>query len=87
MCYLENKPAPKELATAWQCKQWGVMPEDGGLASQPAGLIRRMSMAYNTYEIFKTRYDAPDVIKWIESNPEANEHYAYVKGLLKEDGN
>lgn len=71
---------------AWQSKEWGALPETGGLLDQPAGLLKKMSMASRTYDIFKARDKAPDVVGWIEDNPEAYEHYAKVKKLLKDNG-
>lgn len=86
MAYLEPEThaPPDELVLAWQCKKWGALPDE--ILRQDAGLMRRLSAVDNTYEIFRQRGTAPDVLAWIEDNEEANEHYAKVKKWLMHDG-
>ena len=59
----------------------------GGLRDQYAKDINDMMWAEYAYDVFKQRYEAHDVIKWIEDNEDANEFYANVKRMLSEDGN
>jgi len=45
----EGEPPPL-LDLGLRCKQWGTLPEPGGLLDQPAGLIAKMTHAVNVYE-------------------------------------
>jgi hypothetical protein len=37
------------LRLAWHCKEWGALPEAGGLRDQRAGEIGRMTQVYNVW--------------------------------------
>lgn len=49
----DEHPPPPELKLAWQTREYGVLPEAGGLRDQPAGLLDRMDAAYHTHRAVK----------------------------------
>lgn len=67
-------PPPPELRLLWQCKRWGVLPEPGGLADQPAGLLDRLAVLDNVHQAWTmwTRRGADGVgaVTWMQRNPE-----------------
>jgi hypothetical protein len=66
-----NAEPPRELELMWECREFpGVLYEAGGLASQPAGLVRRMRTAYNVYQAVGAWRAAKNKAEWCESNPE-----------------
>lgn len=80
--YLYEEPQPHELRLALQVDRWGALPTQGGLLDQEAGLLERMGWASAVYNAFRGRATARDVIRWIDSNPEAHELYAYVMQMI-----
>jgi len=56
---------------AWQCERWGALPEVGGVLDQPAGLLERMSLFLNVYNVHKSYYNATNSVEWTKRNPEA----------------
>ena len=74
---------PPELRLAWQAVMYHALPEQGGLLDQPAGLLRRMTQAYNVWFSHK-EYMQRDVNKhkeWIEDNPDLYATILRVKQL------
>jgi hypothetical protein len=54
-----------------ECRDFpGVLYEAGGLASQPAGLVRRMRTAYNVWNAVKAWRAAKNRAQWCEANPD-----------------
>ncbi len=74
---------PPELRLAWQAISYHALPEVGGLFDQPAGLLSRITQAYNVWIAFK-RYCQRDVNKhkeWVEANPDLYETILRVNKL------
>jgi len=44
-----GKPPPADLQLAWQCHQWGALPNGGGLYDQPYQTMQNMSAQLNVY--------------------------------------
>lgn len=66
-------PPPPELELALNAREWGSLPEAGGIRDQPAGLLRNMRLALNTYETAKSyrARKAGEEDKWVESHGQA----------------
>lgn len=84
----ENPQAepPPELRLAWQATGYHALPEAGGLLDQPAGLLNRMTAAYNAWQAFD-RYRRRDVSKhqqWVEANPELWNEILRIRKLRDE---
>lgn len=45
-----NGRPPSALETAFLAKQWGSLPDPGGLYDQDAKLIKQMTVLYNVYK-------------------------------------
>jgi len=74
---------PPELRLAWQAVGYRALPEAGGLLDQPAGLLSRMTQAYNAWFAFD-RYRRRDMSKhkqWIEANPDLWNEIQRIKKL------
>jgi hypothetical protein len=41
-------PPPEQQLAGW-CKEWGALPEEGGMLDQDIGLILRMTVSNNVY--------------------------------------
>ena len=52
-----------------------ALPESGGLLDQPAGLLEKMTAAYNAWMAFKSfrERDSSKTSQWIEANPDLND--------------
>jgi len=62
---------PIELKYALQAKNFGALPNDGGLRNQPVGLMIRMSAALNVFQAFSAFKSAGFDPKWIKNNSES----------------
>ena len=60
---------PLELKYALQSYKHGGLPNSGGLRDQPAGLMLRMSAAYNVWNAHSSYKSAQFNPEWIKSNP------------------
>jgi len=75
-------PPPFELELAWQCKQFNCLPYSGGLLDQPAGLVKRMAIAYNVWEAIKTRHEyGSKYDEFIKDHPNMHEICKQVEEL------
>jgi hypothetical protein len=64
--------------------RWGTLPEAGGTLDQPAGLLKKMALLENVYNVARSRRGAKDAAKWAEQNEEAFELYAKAWKLERE---
>ena len=71
------------MRLAFQCKQWGALPEEGGLLDQAPGQLEKMDAVYGAYETITSRQNARDVNAWTDANPKRFEYYSYLKILAK----
>lgn len=73
---------PPELRLAWQAVSFHALPETGGLLDQPAGLLNRMTQAFNAWNAFKAyeQRDPSKNLEWIEANPDL---YAIIRRVKK----
>ena len=76
--------APPELELAFQAKSWGVLPYAGGLLDQPAGLIMRMTVAYNAYSYAKSylNVSSGSMSSWTKNNPEG---FKFIRWLEEQE--
>jgi len=66
----EQHEPPRELELMFECRNFpGSLYEPGGLADQPAGLLRRMRAAYNAWGAVCDWRSARNKAKWCEGNP------------------
>ena len=80
----DKTPAPPELDLAFQAENWGALPDTGGLLDQPAGLIRRMTVARNVYRAVKSQQEASSLAEWSINNPDHWRIVSNVRKLRKE---
>ena len=68
--YVDEKieSPPIELKYAWQSRTYGGLPNAGGLRDQPAGMMLRMTAAYNVWNAHIKYKSAEFDPKWISSN-------------------
>jgi hypothetical protein len=64
----------------FESQQFGALYAAGGLADQPAGLVRRMRAAYNTWEAVSAWRAAKIKATWCEKN---QEEWKIVKMVIK----
>lgn len=78
-----RQPPPAELRLAWQAITYRSLPEPGGLLDQPAGLLKRMTGAYNIWLAHKSyrQRDLRKTKEWIEANPDLYESIQQVRKL------
>ena len=81
--YVEGKidNPPLILRYALQAKSYNTLPNSGGLRSQPAGMMLKMSAAINVYNAFKSFKSNEFNVKWIKANPELWEIITEVETL------
>jgi hypothetical protein len=60
---------PSELELAQTCRRWNCLPNEGGLLDQPAGLMRRMTIAENIYNTFRGLEESDDWTKYVQEHP------------------
>ena len=72
---------PPDLALAFSCRRWGCLPEAGGLLDQPAGLIRRMSIAENVYNVLRGMAESDNWAEYFQKNPQAEKLYKQVREM------
>ena len=76
----EGEPPP-EIKMAQLCERWHALPEAGGLLDQPAGLIEKMSIAMNYYNVHKAMKESGDWAEWMVENPQGAELIRLAKEL------
>ena len=66
---------PHELDLAFYARDIGALPEAGGIYDQPAGLLRRMRIAYNIFVAWSDwkRLPADKIGDWITAYPGRHE--------------
>jgi hypothetical protein len=76
-------PPPAELRLAFQATTYGALPLAGGLFDQPAGLLSRMTQAYNTWLAYHSFHncDLAHYDKWAKANPDLNRILQRVRKL------
>jgi len=85
----EGKGAPPpELELAWQCDRWHVLPHDGGLVDQPAGLLRRMSTLSSVYQTMRSWHErkAGSEAQWKDEHPRGWELMRHIEQLRRAHG-
>ena len=81
----KDVPPPPELELAWQIERYGTLPKPGGLEDQPAGLLRRCSIALNVYEAFRSRRaeGSGDWPAWVRTHPQHAKLIAMVDEMRR----
>jgi hypothetical protein len=64
----------------FECLRFGVLYEGGGLADQPAGLLRRMRAAYNVYNAMLAWRDTKSMQDFTRQHPQ---EWQVVQMVLK----
>lgn len=85
---MDDAPIPHELARALTYKTWGV----GDVFNLPAGLVRKMNVAINTYNALQSSVNAArqtKVTQFAKTNPDAWDLYTRIISARKRgwDGN
>jgi hypothetical protein len=80
---------PAELELAIHARQWGALPESGGLLDQPFGLLDRMSASLNAYNALVSEQSRGDLTltEWSKRNPGAWRILARVEKLRRQREN
>lgn len=83
MAYAEGKgDLPHELELAFYARDFGALPEAGGIYDQPAGLLRRMKNAMDIYNLWREwkSLTAETTGNWIKRN---KERWAVVQEIMR----
>jgi hypothetical protein len=68
-----------------ECRQFpGALYEGGGLADQPAGLVKRMRYAYTVWSVIGDWKSAKNRAEWCDRNPHDWKIVQYVIKLREE---
>jgi hypothetical protein len=80
---------PAELELAIHARQWGALPEPGGLLDQPFGLLDRMAASLNAYNALVSEQSRGDLTltEWSKRNPGAWRILARVEKLKRQREN
>jgi len=84
--YPAKYSSPPELDLAFQVKQWGTLPEAGGLRDQRAGEIEKLTTLLNVYHAVSGFNRAEDRGQWMRANPQSWEIYKWVTDIRKAQG-
>jgi hypothetical protein len=76
----EGEPPP-ELRKAFACQFWHCLPRAGGYDDQPAGLMNRITMAWNVYDAFQGFAHAENAVDWAAAHPDAPKLMQWVEEL------
>lgn len=60
---------PKELELEFKVRNYGVLPEAGGLRDQRVGELDRMTTARNVYDAVRGFKEASDWLQWRRQQP------------------
>jgi len=73
---------------ALQCKMFNALPRAGGLEDQPAGLIRKMMVAYNYWTAHRAyaEHDYSHHAEWMEANKRLFALVKEVREICEKDG-
>jgi len=79
---------PPALMYAWQCRHSGALPNDGGLRSQSARLMRDMATALNVYEAMRSfgRGMKGNIAEWQKAHADDSKIVGLVMRLEREYG-
>ena len=74
-CAEGKGPPPDDLQKAWQVRDYGVLPNAGGLRDQRIGELERMVYLLNVYTAMTALHKSDD---WMELQQERPELWAVI---------
>jgi hypothetical protein len=78
-----ENPPPRELKLAWQSKNWGVLPNAGGLRDQRIGELERMAAALNAYNAYSAFLRSNNFVEFHRNHPRQMEIVTRIIELQK----